>query len=62
VKTTYLVESIRKLDLKRIKPTIKGNHFFNIRNIYSKEIVEKENSFKYILIERQYKYKFILSY
>ena len=32
---------------KKVKEILKDNHLFDLRNIYSKEIIEKENGFKY---------------
>jgi hypothetical protein len=31
---------------------IKDNHVFDLRNIYSKEIIEKENGIKYFSVGR----------
>jgi len=42
----------RRLDFKKIKEIMKDNYIFDLRNIYSKEIVEKENSFKYFSVGR----------
>ena len=42
----------RRLDFARIKKMIKDNYIFDLRNIYSKEIVEKENGFKYFSVGR----------
>ena len=42
----------RRLDFKKIKKTMKDNYIFDLRNIYSKEIVEKENGFKYFSVGR----------
>lgn len=42
----------RSLDFKKIKKIMKDNYTFDLRNIYSKEIVEKENGFKYFSVER----------
>ena len=33
----------RRLDFARIKKIMKDNYIFDLRNIYSKEIIEKEN-------------------
>jgi UDPglucose 6-dehydrogenase len=42
----------RRLDFKKIKDIMKDNFIFDLRNIYSKEIVEKENGFKYFPVGR----------
>jgi len=42
----------RRLDFKKIKDIMKDNFIFDLRNIYSKEIVEKENGFKYFSVGR----------
>ena len=42
----------RRLDFARIKKMIKDNYIFDLRNIYSKEIVEKEDGFKYFSVGR----------
>ena len=42
----------RRLDFKKIKKIMKDNYVFDLRNIYSKEIVEKENGFKYFSVGR----------
>lgn len=42
----------RKLDFVRIKKIMKDNYIFNLRNIYSKEILEKENGFRYFSVGR----------
>jgi len=42
----------RRLDFARIKKIIKDNYVFDLRNIYSKEIVEKEDGFKYFSVGR----------
>jgi UDPglucose 6-dehydrogenase len=42
----------RRLDFKKIKEIIKDNYVFDLRNIYSKEIIEKENGFKYFSVGR----------
>ena len=42
----------RRLDFARIKKIMKDNYIFDLRNIYSKEIVEKENGFKYFSVGR----------
>jgi len=42
----------RRLDFKKIKKIMKDNYIFDLRNIYSKEIVEKENGFKYFSVGR----------
>jgi len=42
----------RRLDFKKIKEMMKDNYIFDLRNIYSKEIVEKENGFKYFSVGR----------
>ena len=36
----------RRLDFRRIKKIMKDNFIFDLRNIYSKGIIEKENGFK----------------
>lgn len=41
----------RSLDLSIIKASMKGNHFFDLRNIYQKEIVS-EKGFKYVSVGR----------
>jgi len=43
----------RRLDFARIKKIMKDNYIFDLRNIYSKEIIEKENGFKYFSVGRQ---------
>jgi len=43
----------RRLDFKKIKKIMKDNYVFDLRNIYSKEIIEKENGFKYFSVGRQ---------
>ena len=45
----------RRLDFARIKKIMKDNYIFDLRNIYSKEIIEKEDGFKYFSVGRQYK-------
>jgi UDPglucose 6-dehydrogenase len=42
----------RRLDFKKIKKIMKDNYIFDLRNIYSKEIIEKENGFKYLSVGR----------
>ena len=42
----------RRLDFKKIKKMMKGNYIFDLRNIYSKEIIEKEEGFKYFSVGR----------
>ena len=42
----------RRLDFARIKKLMKDNYIFDLRNIYSEEIVEKENGFKYFSVGR----------
>ena len=42
----------RRLDFARIKKLMKDNYIFDLRNIYSKEIIEKENGFKYFSVGR----------
>ncbi|MBA7530928.1 UDP-glucose 6-dehydrogenase [subsurface metagenome] len=42
----------RRLDFKKIKETMKDNYIFDLRNIYSKEILEKDNGFKYFSVGR----------
>ena len=42
----------RRLDFARIKKIMKDNYVFDLRNIYSKEIIEKENGFKYFSVGR----------
>ena len=42
----------RRLDFKKIKEIMKDNYMFDLRNIYSKEIIEKENGFKYFSVGR----------
>ena len=42
----------KRLDFKKIKDIMKDNFIFDLRNIYSKEIVEKENGFKYFSMGR----------
>ncbi len=42
----------RRLDFKKIKKIMKNNYIFDLRNIYSKEIIEKENGFKYFSVGR----------
>lgn len=42
----------RRLDFKKIKKIMKDNYIFGLRNIYSKEIIEKENGFKYFSVGR----------
>ncbi|MBC7958629.1 MAG: UDP-glucose/GDP-mannose dehydrogenase family protein [Vallitaleaceae bacterium] len=39
----------RSLDLERIKASMKGEYFFDFRNIYPKEVVE-EKGFKYVSV------------
>ena len=42
----------RRLDFARIKKLMKDNYIFDLRNIYSKEIIEKENGFRYFSVGR----------
>ena len=42
----------RRLDFKKIKEIMKDNYVFDLRNIYSKEIIEKENGFRYFSVGR----------
>jgi UDPglucose 6-dehydrogenase len=42
----------RRLDFARIKKIMKDIYIFDLRNIYSKEIIEKENGFKYFSVGR----------
>ena len=42
----------RRLDFKKIKKIMKDNYIFDLRNIYSKEIIQKENDFKYFSVGR----------
>jgi UDPglucose 6-dehydrogenase len=42
----------RRLDFKKIKKLMKDNYIFDLRNIYSKEIIEKENGFRYFSVGR----------
>jgi len=42
----------RRLDFKKIKKIMKDNYIFDLRNIYSKEIIQKENGFKYFSVGR----------
>lgn len=42
----------RRLDFKKIKEIMKDNYIFDLRDIYTKEIVEKENGFKYFSVGR----------
>ncbi len=42
----------RRLDFTKIKNLMKDNYIFDLRNIYSKEIVEKENGFRYFSVGR----------
>jgi len=42
----------RRFDFKKIKKIMKDNYIFDLRNIYSKEIIEKENGFKYFSVGR----------
>ena len=42
----------RRLDFARIKKLMKDNYIFDLRNIYSKEIIEKENAFRYFSVGR----------
>jgi UDPglucose 6-dehydrogenase len=42
----------RRLDFKKIKKIMKDNYIFDLRNIYSKEIIEKENDFRYFSVGR----------
>jgi len=40
----------RRLDFMKIKEIMKDNYIFDLRNIYSKEIIEKENGFRYFSV------------
>jgi len=42
----------RRLDFARIKKIMKDNYIFDMQNIYSKEIVERENGFRYFSVGR----------
>jgi len=42
----------RRLDFARIKNLMKDNYIFDLRNIYSKDIIEKEDGFKYFSVGR----------
>jgi len=42
----------RRLDFKKIKKIMKDNYIFDLRNIYSKEIIERENGFRYFSVGR----------
>jgi UDPglucose 6-dehydrogenase len=42
----------RRLDFARIKKMMKDNYIFDLRNIYSKDIIEKETGFKYFSVGR----------
>jgi len=42
----------RRLDFARIKKIMKDNCIFDLRNIYSKEIIERENGLKYFSVGR----------
>ena len=42
----------RRLDFPKIKNMIKDTYIFDLRNIYSKEIIEKENGFRYFSVGR----------
>jgi len=42
----------RRLDFKRIKKIMKDTYIFDLRNIYSKEIIEKEDGFRYFSVGR----------
>jgi UDPglucose 6-dehydrogenase len=42
----------RRLDSARIKKIMKDNYMFDLRDIYSKEIIEKDNSFRYFSVGR----------
>ena len=42
----------RRLDFKKIKKIMKDNYIFDLRNIYSKEITERENGFRYFSVGR----------
>ena len=42
----------RRLDFARIKKIMKDTNIFDLRNIYSKEIIEKENGFRYFSVGR----------
>ena len=42
----------RRLDFRRIKKIMKDNFIFDLRNIYSKGIIEKENGFRYFSVGR----------
>ena len=42
----------RRLDFRNIKKIMKDKYIFDLRNIYSREIIEKENGFKYFSVGR----------
>ena len=42
----------RRLDFARIKKIMKDTYVFDLRNIYSKEIIGKENGFRYFSVGR----------
>ena len=42
----------RRLDFKKIKDIMKDNFIFDLGNIHSKEIIEKENGYKYLSLGR----------
>jgi len=42
----------RRLDFKRIKKIMKDNYIFDLRNIYSKKKIKKENGFRYFSVGR----------
>ena len=42
----------RRLDFERIKKIMRDNYIFDLQNIYYKEIIEKENGFKYFSVGR----------
>jgi len=42
----------RRLDFARIKKIMKDNYIFDLRNIYSEVIIEKESGFKYFSVGR----------
>ena len=42
----------RMLDFAGIKKIMKDNYIFDLRNIYSKEIIEKKDGFRYFSVGR----------
>ena len=42
----------RRLYFNKIKEIMKDNYIFDLRNIYSKQIIEKDNGFKYFSVGR----------